>query len=80
MTLRLFSPISGQNKEVSMDTKLGDLYIPKGLNSYFPRLSIQHDLELWGVDVHEFKPKRFVDGIVNTSKNPFSFMPFSLGP
>ncbi len=79
-TLHLFSPISGQNKEASMDTKSGDLHISKGLNLYFPKLSIHHDLELWGVDVHELKPKRFVDGIAKASKNPFAFMPFSFGP
>ncbi len=79
-TLRLFSPISDQNREVAMDMKLGDLHIPKGLNLYFPRLAIHHDPELWGADVHEFKPERFVDGIAKASKNPFAFMPFSFGP
>jgi len=79
-TLRLFPPISDQNKEATMDLKLGDLHIPKGLNLYFPRLAIHHDSELWGADVHEFKPERFVDGIAKASKNPFAFMPFSFGP
>ncbi|CAK9209033.1 unnamed protein product [Sphagnum troendelagicum] len=79
-TLRLFPPISDQNKEATMDMKLGDLHIPKGLNLYFPRLAIHHDSELWGADVHEFKPERFVDGIAKASKNPFAFMPFSFGP
>jgi cytochrome P450 len=79
-TLNLFSPILGQNREASMDTKLGNLHIPKGLNLYFPRLSIHHDFELWGINVHEFKPEIFVDGIVKASKNPFAFMPFSFGP
>jgi hypothetical protein len=63
-----------------MDTKLGDLHIPKGLNLYFPRLSIHYDFELWGINVHEFKRERIVDGIVKASKNPFAFMPFSFGP
>jgi cytochrome P450 len=79
-TLRLFSPISSQNREASMDTKLGDLHIPKGLNLHFPRLAIHHDPEFWGTDVHEFKPERFINGITNASKNSFAFMPFSFGP
>ncbi|CAN5960418.1 unnamed protein product [Sphagnum jensenii] len=79
-TLRVFSPISDQTKEAAMDMKLGDLHIPKGLNIYIPRLAIHHDPELWGADVHEFKPERFVDGIAKASKNPFAFMPFSFGP
>jgi cytochrome P450 len=79
-TLRLFPPILDQNIEATMDMKLGDLHIPKGLNLYFPRLAIHHDYELWGADVHEFKPERFVDGIAKASKNPFAFMPFALGP
>jgi cytochrome P450 len=79
-TLRLFSPISTQSREAAMDMKLGDLHIPKGLNLYFPRLAIHHDPELWGADVHEFKPERFVNGIAKASKSPFAFMPFSFGP
>jgi cytochrome P450 len=79
-TLHLFSPISNQNKGVAMDVNLEDLHISKGLNLYFPRLTIHHDPKLWGADVHEFKPKRFVDGITKASKNPFAFMPFSFEP
>ncbi|KAH8939971.1 hypothetical protein BDL97_15G064500 [Sphagnum fallax] len=79
-TLRLFSPFSNLTREAAMDIKLGDLQIPKGLNLYIPRLAIHHDLELWGADVHEFKPERFVDGIAKASKNPLAFMPFSFGP
>jgi cytochrome P450 len=62
-----------------MDTKLGDLHIPKGLNLYFPKLAIHHDSELWGADAHEFKPKRFVDGIAKASKNHLLLCLFHLG-
>ncbi|CAM6039494.1 unnamed protein product [Sphagnum compactum] len=79
-TLHLFSPFSSQSREAAMDMKLGDIHIPKGLNIYIPRLAIHHDPELWGADVHEFKPERFVDGIVKAGKNPLAFMPFSFGP
>jgi cytokinin trans-hydroxylase len=58
-TFCLFPPISNQNKEATMDMKLGDLHIPKGLNLCFPRLAIHHDYELWGANAYEFKPKIF---------------------
>ncbi|KAH9530375.1 hypothetical protein CY35_U001800 [Sphagnum magellanicum] len=78
--LRLFPPVVDQTKEVVMDVKLGDLDIPKGSTLYFPRLSIHHDPELWGTDVHEFKPERFVNGVAKATKHPLAFMPFSFGP
>ncbi|MFS7959614.1 putative 11-oxo-beta-amyrin 30-oxidase [Helianthus anomalus] len=45
-------------------------------------MHVQHDREIWGDDVHEFKPERFVDGIVNATKGKGSspFIPFSSGP
>jgi cytochrome P450 len=51
--LRLFPPVMDQVREVVMDVKLGDLDIPKGSTLYFPRLSIHHDPELWGTNVHD---------------------------
>ncbi|CAK9259837.1 unnamed protein product [Sphagnum jensenii] len=78
--LRLFPPIVDQVREVVMDVKLGDLDIPKGSTLYFPRLSIHHDPELWGTNVHEFKPERFANGVAKATKHPLAFMPFSFGP
>jgi len=56
-TLRLFMLILEQNRQAAMDMIVGDLYIPKGTNIYFPRLAIHHDPKLWGTNVHEFKPE-----------------------
>jgi cytochrome P450 len=63
-----------------MDVHLGEPHIPKGLALYFPRLAIHHYPTLWGEDAHEFKPKRFVDGIAKATKHPLALMPFSFGP
>ncbi len=79
-TFGLFPPVLKQNRQVSMDMTMGDLYIPKGTNIYFPGLAIHHDLELWGTDVHEFKPKQFADGIAKASKHPLAFFFLSFGP
>ncbi len=78
--LRLFPPALDQVREVAMDVKLGDLDIPKGSTLYFPRLFIHHDPELWGTNVHEFKPERFANGVAKATKHPLAFMPFSFGP
>jgi cytokinin trans-hydroxylase len=77
--LRLFPPVVDQAREVLMDVKLGDLDIPKGSTLYFPRLSIHHDPELWGTNVHEFKPERFANGVAKATQHPLAFMPFSFG-
>lgn len=78
-TLRLFPPFPTQVKQATMDTMIGDLHIPKGACTFFLRLAIHHDPELWGIDVNEFKPERFVDGIANASKHQSAFQPFSFG-
>jgi cytochrome P450 len=78
-TLRLFPPFPTQVKQATMDTMVGDLHLPKGACTFFPRLAIHHDPELWGIDVNEFKPERFVDGIANASKHQSAFQPFSFG-
>jgi cytochrome P450 len=78
-TLRLFPPFTTQIRQATMDIMIGDLHIPKGACTFFPRLAIHHDPELWGIDVHEFKPERFVDGIAKASKHESAFQPFSFG-
>ncbi|PPR95736.1 hypothetical protein GOBAR_AA24919 [Gossypium barbadense] len=46
-----------------------------------PIIALHHDPQLWGDDVHLFKPERFVEGIASATKyNSAAFIPFSMGP
>ncbi|KAJ0545453.1 putative secologanin synthase [Helianthus annuus] len=80
--LRLYSPVIMITRATHKDTKLGNMTIPPGVNLALATMHVQHDHEIWGDDVHEFKPERFADGIVNATKGKGSspFIPFSSGP
>ncbi|CAI0463234.1 unnamed protein product [Linum tenue] len=44
-------------------------------------MAIHHDPDIWGQDVHLFKPDRFSEGVAKaTNNNPSAFMPFGMGP
>ncbi|XP_042502864.1 cytokinin hydroxylase-like [Macadamia integrifolia] len=74
-SLRLYPPASLLPRMAFEDIKLGELLIPKGLSIWIPVLTIHHDEELWGKDVHEFNPERFA---AKSFGRPF--MPFASGP
>ncbi|KAJ9174135.1 hypothetical protein P3X46_017195 [Hevea brasiliensis] len=43
--------------------------------------SNNHNPQIWGEDVHLFKPERFVEGVAKaTNNNVTAYLPFSLGP
>ncbi|KAF9593197.1 hypothetical protein IFM89_020493 [Coptis chinensis] len=78
-SLRLYPPASLLPRMAFEDIKLGDLEIPKGLSIWIPVLAIHHSEELWGKDVHEFKPERFA-GVGKSYAPGLNFMPFAAGP
>ncbi|CAN1152342.1 Cytochrome P450 CYP749A22 [Linum perenne] len=81
-TLRLYSPVfAGFIRDVHRDVKLGKLIVPAGVQVHVPIMACHHDREIWGNDVHLFKPDRFSEGIVKaTNNNSSAFMPFGMGP
>jgi cytochrome P450 len=78
-TLRLFPPFPTQVKQATMDTMIGDLHIPKGACTFFLRLAIHHDPELWGIDVDEFKPECLLMVLLTQAKMNQLFNHFHLG-
>ncbi|MQM07038.1 hypothetical protein Taro_039867 [Colocasia esculenta] len=78
-TLRLYSPGTFVTREALKDMKLGDLYIPKGLNIRIPTSIMQNDPEIWGPDAYEFNPERFANGISGACKYPLAYVPFGTG-
>ncbi|CAN1313162.1 Cytochrome P450 CYP749A22 [Linum perenne] len=80
-TLRLYPPAYGFIRDVHRDVKLGKLIVPAGVQVHVPIMACHHDREIWGNDVHLFKPDRFSEGIVKaTNNNSSAFMPFGMGP
>ncbi|CAN4100200.1 unnamed protein product [Withania somnifera] len=78
-SLRLYPPLAATIRRAKTDTTLGSMKLPKGTELLIPTVGIHHDAALWGDDVNEFNPARFVHGVAQAAKSPMAFMPFGLG-
>ncbi|KAF5199594.1 Cytochrome p450 [Thalictrum thalictroides] len=78
--LRLYPPVVVMTRTANRNMKLGEVYIPKGVQIALPTLLMHHSRELWGEDAEEFNPERFSEGISKATKNQVIFMPFGGGP
>ncbi|XP_048317938.2 cytochrome P450 CYP749A22, partial [Ziziphus jujuba] len=80
-SLRLYPPIIGIMRKVGREIRLGNLILPANLNLFISPLPLHHDPQIWGEDVHQFKPERFSEGVAEATKNnPAAFFPFGMGP
>ncbi|XP_022775886.1 cytochrome P450 CYP749A22-like [Durio zibethinus] len=80
-TIRLYPPVNGMVRKVGREAQLGKLIHPTNIEFTIPNMALHHDPELWGDDVHLFKPERFAEGIAKATKyNAAAFIPFRLGP
>ncbi|MBA0737888.1 hypothetical protein Gogos_011313 [Gossypium gossypioides] len=80
-TLRLYGPSNGMMRRTESDVQLGKLILPANLDLLVIHAAPHHDPQLWGDDVHLFKPERFAEGIAKaTNYNAGAFCPFGLGP
>ncbi len=62
------------------DTALGGFKIRKNSLVFVNIFGIHHDEEIWGSDVHEFKPERFWNkGPEEEEREKNAFMPFARG-
>ncbi|ONI31093.1 hypothetical protein PRUPE_1G291900 [Prunus persica] len=80
-SLRLYPPIVSIARKVEREVRLGKLIVPANVEIFIPSLAIHHEPQLWGEDVHLFKPERFSEGIAKaTEKRIAAFLPFGMGP
>ncbi|XP_048318952.2 cytochrome P450 CYP749A22-like [Ziziphus jujuba] len=80
-TLRLYPPAITLKRKVEREVRVGEYILPGNLNLFISALPVHHDPEIWGEDVHEFKPERFSEGVAGATKNnPAAFFPFGIGP
>ncbi|CAL4930790.1 unnamed protein product [Urochloa decumbens] len=75
--LRLYPPFVTISRKTYEGVEIGGVTYPAGVVVDLPVLLIHHDAELWGSDVHEFRPDRFAEGV---SGAPPAFFPFGWGP
>ncbi|XP_011070908.1 cytochrome P450 CYP749A22 [Sesamum indicum] len=79
--LRLYPPVLTVTRKVAKEAKIGELRIPPKINIYISILALHHNPEIWGKDVHLFRPERFAEGVAKaTNNNTAAFLPFGLGP
>ncbi|XVF43268.1 hypothetical protein PTKIN_Ptkin02bG0026600 [Pterospermum kingtungense] len=79
-TLRLYPPVAAIARNVGREVQVGTLILPVNMEVLIPITALHHDPQLWGDDVHVFKPERFAEGIAKATKNnAAAFIPFSLG-
>ncbi|KAI6686319.1 hypothetical protein NL676_032232 [Syzygium grande] len=79
--LRLYPPVIGFTRKVDQQLRLGKLVLPPGIQVFIANLKLQHDPEIWGEDVHLFRPERFSEGVSKaTNNNAVVFLPFGFGP
>lgn len=80
-TLRLYPPAVSMTRKVTQQVRLGKLIIPANMQLFIAALKVHHDPQIWGEDVHLFKPERFSEGVAKAiNSNPAVFLPFGMGP
>ncbi|CAM8881663.1 unnamed protein product [Rhodiola kirilowii] len=80
-SLRLYAPVLVFQRQTKRAVKLQNITIPAEVDIIIPPLALHTSPEIWGADVHLFKPERFAEGVANaTGNNPVAFFPFSWGP
>jgi len=78
--LRLYPPAISFVRKTYKEMEIGGITYPAGVILEVPVLFTHHDPDIWGSDVHEFRPDRFAEGISKASKDPGAFLPFGWGP
>nr|QWK52271.1 cytochrome P450 715A1-1 [Isatis tinctoria] len=77
--LRLYPSAPNAQRQARRDIDVNGQVIPNGTNIWIDVVAMHHDVELWGDDVHEFKPERFDGDLHGGCKNKMGFMPFGFG-
>ncbi|KAK3129510.1 hypothetical protein QOZ80_6BG0480840 [Eleusine coracana subsp. coracana] len=78
--LRLYPPGTLLVRKTYKEMEIGGVTYPASVMIELPVLFLHHDPDIWGNDVHEFRPDRFADGISKASNGTLAFFPFGWGP
>ncbi|WJX14516.1 unspecific monooxygenase [Trifolium repens] len=77
--LRLYPPAPNVQRQAREDIQVDDVTVPNGTNMWIDVVAMHHDPELWGEDVNEFKPERFMDDVNGGCKHKMGYLPFGFG-
>ncbi|KAK1438010.1 hypothetical protein QVD17_03811 [Tagetes erecta] len=78
--LRLYPPGVALGRMIHEETKIGNLTLPSGSHLMLHLMLLHYDANIWGDDVNEFNPERFIDGVSKATKEQPSYFPFGGGP
>ncbi|KAF0532603.1 cytochrome P450 [Gigaspora margarita] len=79
-TLRIMPPVQLLRRRPVKDEILNGYIIPKGTPLMIPVYAIHHDPLIWGEDVENFNPSRWLDPKIKSKISTSTFLPFGAGP
>ncbi|KAL2489824.1 Cytochrome [Forsythia ovata] len=78
--LRLYPSVVELSRLVEQETRLGENIVPADTLLMLPIMMVHRNPEYWGEDANEFKPDRFVEGVIKATKGKNAYFPFGWGP
>ncbi|KAL4569940.1 hypothetical protein LXL04_025588 [Taraxacum kok-saghyz] len=78
--LRLYPPVVAMTRMIHKETKLGNITLPAGSLVQLHTMLSHYDPNIWGDDVKEFNPERFLQGVSRVTKGQNVYFPFGGGP
>ncbi|XP_047321339.1 cytochrome P450 CYP749A22-like [Impatiens glandulifera] len=79
--LRLYPPVISLQRKAKKEVHLGKILVPSESHLSVEMMAVHHDPDIWGEDVHMFKPERFAEGVAKATRNKVgTFIPFGFGP
>nr|KAG5687126.1 hypothetical protein BaRGS_034039 [Batillaria attramentaria] len=77
-TLRLYSPVTYIQRELTRDTEIDGHTVPAGCIVNIGIYDVHHNRTVWE-NAMEFQPERFTEENAS-ARSPYAFIPFSAGP
>lgn len=78
--LRLYPSAPNAQRQAKEDIRVGEVVIPEGTNMWIDIVSMNHDRDLWGETVNDFRPERFeADGVHGGCNSKMGYVPFGFG-
>ncbi|KFY38115.1 hypothetical protein V495_06754 [Pseudogymnoascus sp. VKM F-4514 (FW-929)] len=78
--LRHHSPVPMTMREANVDTSIQGVRVPKGTVVYLVPWATNRDATLWGEDVDEFQPERWLRDASGGAPTNYAFLTFLHGP
>lgn len=78
--LRHHSPVPLTLREANIDTTIQGVHVPKGTMLYLVAWATNRDPNLWGPDVDEFQPERWLHDASGGAETNYALLTFLHGP